>query len=153
MRRREFITLTQEATHALGLKLVLLQASTEREIDESFANLSEQRAGAVLVSGDVLFSDRREQIAELAARHVVPTCFANRLQAVAGGLMSYGARNTDTFRQAGNYVGRILKGEKPADLPVQQPTKFELVINIKTAKTLGLNVPNSMQLLADEVIE
>ncbi len=144
---------TQEATHALGLQLVLLQASTEQEIDESFANLSQQRVGAVLVSGDVLFSDRRKQIAELAARHAVPTCFANRLQAVAGGLMSYGARNTDTFRQGGDYVGRILKGEKPADLPVQQPTKFELVINLKTAKALGLEVPLHLQQLADEVIE
>jgi putative ABC transport system substrate-binding protein len=144
---------TQEAARALGLQLVLLRASTEREIDEGFANLSQQRAGALLVSGDVLFSDRREQIAELAARGAVPTCFANRLQAVAGGLMSYGARNTDTFRQAGNYVGRILKGEKPADLPIQQPSKFEFVINLNTAKALGLTVSNSMQLLADEVIE
>jgi putative ABC transport system substrate-binding protein len=144
---------TQEAAHALGLQLVLLQASTEREIDESFANLAQQRAGAVLVSGDVLFSDRREQIVELAARHAVPTCFANRVQAVAGGLMSYGVANTDTFRQAGNYVGRILKGEKPAELPIQQPSKFEFVINLKTAKALGLTVSNSMQLLADEVIE
>jgi putative ABC transport system substrate-binding protein len=144
---------TQEATHALGLRLVLLHASTEHEIDESFASLSRQGAGAVLVSGDVLFSDRRKQIAELAARHAVPTCFANRLQALAGGLMSYGARNTDTFRQGGNYVGRILKGEKPGDLPVQQPTKFELVINLKTAKALGLTVPLDLLGLADEVIE
>ena len=143
----------QEAAHALGLQLVFLPASTEREIDGSFANLSQHHAGAVFVSGDALFSDRREQIAELAVRHAVPTCFANRVQAVAGGLMSYGARNTDTFRQGGNYVGRILKGEKPSDLPVEQPTKFEFVINMKTAKALGLTVPNSLQLLADEVIE
>jgi putative ABC transport system substrate-binding protein len=131
----------------------LLQASTAREIDDAFANLSRKGAGAVLVSGDVLFSDRRGQIAELAARHAVPTCFPNRFQAVVGGLMSYGARNTETFREAGKYVGRILKGERPADLPVQQPTKFEFVINLRTAKTLGLAVPNSIQLLADEVIE
>jgi putative tryptophan/tyrosine transport system substrate-binding protein len=144
---------TQEAAQALGLRLLLLQASTEDEIDRSFATLPQQRADALLVSGDVLFSDRREQIAELAARYAVPTCFPNRVQAMAGGLMSYGASNIETFRQAGNYVGRILKGEKPANLPIQQPTKFEFVINIKTATTLRLNVPNSIQLLADEVIE
>ena len=116
---------TQEAARALGLQLVPVQASTEREIDDLFANLAQQHVGGVLASGDVLFSDRRQQIAELAVRHTVPTCFAGRLQVVAGGLMSYGARNTDTFRQAGNYVGRILKGEKPSELPVQQPTKLE----------------------------
>ena len=143
----------QEAARALGLQLVILQASTEREIDGSFANLVQQRAGALLVSGDVLFNDRREQIAELAARHAVPTSCADRQEAVAGGLMSYSASIIDTFRQAGKYVGRILKGEKPADLPVQQPTKFEFVINMKTAKALALTVPNSLQLLADEVIE
>ena len=143
----------QEAARALGLQLVILQASTEREIDGSFANLDQQRAGALLVSGDVLFNDRREQIAELAARHAVPTSCADRQEVVAGGLMSYSASIIDTFRQAGKYVGRILKGEKPADLPVQQPTKFEFVINMKTAEALGLTVPNSLQLLADEVIE
>jgi ABC-type uncharacterized transport system substrate-binding protein len=144
---------SQMAAHALGMELVLLQASNEGEIDKSFANLVEQRAAALLVSGDFLFNTRREQIAELARRYAVPTCSANRLNVVAGGLMSYGANVSDTFRQTGNYVGRILKGEKAADLPVQQPTKFEFAINMTTAKTLGLNVPNSMQLLADEVIE
>jgi putative tryptophan/tyrosine transport system substrate-binding protein len=144
---------TQEAARALGLQLVPVQASTEREIDDLFANLAQQHVGGVLASGDVLFSDRREQIAELAVRHTVPTCFAGRLQVVAGGLMSYGARNTDTFRQAGNYVGRILKGEKPSELPVQQPTKFEFVINLKTAKALGLTIPHNLLVLADEVIE
>jgi putative ABC transport system substrate-binding protein len=144
---------TQKAAQVLGLQLVFLQASTDREIDGAFANLAQQRAGAILFSGDVLFGDRREQIAELAARYAIPTCFPNRVQAVVGGLMSYGARNTDTFRQAGNYVGRILKGEKPADLPIQQPTKFEFVINMKTAEALGLTIPQSMLLLADEVIE
>jgi putative ABC transport system substrate-binding protein len=143
----------QEAARALGLQLVILQASTGHEIDGSFANLVQQRAGALLVGGDVLFNDRREQIAELAARHAVPTSCADRQEVVAGGLMSYSASIIDTFRQAGKYVGRILKGEKPADLPVQQPTKFEFVINMKTAKALGLTVPNSLQLLADEVIE
>jgi ABC-type uncharacterized transport system substrate-binding protein len=143
----------QEAARALGLQLVILQASTGHEIDGSFANLVQQRAGALLVGGDVLFNDRREQIAELAARHAVPTSCADRQEVVAGGLMSYSASIIDTFHQAGKYVGRILKGEKPADLPVQQPTKFEFVINMKTAKALGLTVPNSLQLLADEVIE
>jgi len=144
---------TQEAARALGLQLVPVQASTEREIDDLFANLAQQHVGGVLASGDVLFSDRRQQIAELAVRHTVPTCFAGRLQVVAGGLMSYGARNTDTFRQAGNYVGRILKGEKPSELPVQQPTKFEFVINLQTAKALGLTIPHNLLVLADEVIE
>jgi putative ABC transport system substrate-binding protein len=143
----------QEAARSLGLQLVFRQASNEREIDESFTNPDQQRADALLVSGDVFFNDRREQIAVLAARHALPTSCANREEAVAGGLMSYGANLNDTYRQAGHYVGRILKGEKPADLPVQQPTKFEFVINMKTAKTLGLTVPNSMQLIADEVIE
>jgi putative tryptophan/tyrosine transport system substrate-binding protein len=143
----------QEAARALGLQLVLLQAGSESEIEGAFAKLAQQRVDALLVTGDVIFSDQREQIAKLAVRHAIPTGFANRLQAVAGGLMSYGARNVDTFRQGGNYVGRILKGAKPADLPVQQPSKFEFVINLKTAKALGLTVSNSMQLLADEVIE
>ena len=144
---------TQEAARALGLQLVPVQASTEREIDDLFANLAQQHVGGVLASGDVLFSDRRQQIAELAVRHTVPTCFAGRLQVVAGGLMSYGARNTDTFRQAGNYVGRILKGEKPADLPVQQGTKLELYINAKAAKALGIAVPLPLSGRADEVFE
>ncbi len=150
----EFETIdSQMAARALGLELVLLQASNETEIVKSFANLVERRAAALLVSGDVLFTSRREQIAELAMHHAVPTSCPSRQQVVAGGLMSYGASISDTFRQSGNYVGRILKGEKPADLPVQQPTKFEFVLNLKTAKILGLIVPNSMQLLADEVIE
>jgi putative tryptophan/tyrosine transport system substrate-binding protein len=141
---------TQEAVRALGLHLVLVQATTEDEIDKSFADL--QGATALLVSGDARFYDRRGQIAELAVRHAVATCFPYREQAVAGGLMSYGADITDTFRQAGNYVGRILKGEKPADLPVQQSTKFELVINLKTAKALGIDVPATL-LAQAEIIE
>jgi putative ABC transport system substrate-binding protein len=144
---------TQEAARALGLQLVFFEASTQREIDESFENLVQQHAGGLLLSGDVLFSDRREQIAELAVRHAIATCFPSRISAVAGGLMSYGANITDTYRQTGNYVGRILKGEKPADLPVQQQDKFQFVLNLKTAKALGLTVPHSIQLLADEVIE
>jgi ABC-type uncharacterized transport system substrate-binding protein len=144
---------SQTAARALGVELVLLRATDEPGIDKAFASLVEQRAAALLVSGDVLFTTRREQIADLALRYAVPMSVANREQVLAGGLVSYGANRTDTFRQTGNYVGRILKGEKPSDLPVQQPTKFEFVINMKTAKTLGLTVPNSMQLLADEVIE
>jgi putative ABC transport system substrate-binding protein len=144
---------SQKAARALGVELALLQASDERDIDRSFARLIEQRAGALLVSGDVLFTTRREQIAELAMRYAIPTSCSTRLQVLAGGLISYGASISGTFRQTGNYVGRILKGEKPAELPVQQPTKFEFVINMKTAKALGVNVSNSMQLLADEVIE
>lgn len=139
------------AVRALGLHLVLVQASTEDEIDKSFADL--QGATALLVSGDARFYDRRRQIAELAVRHAIATCLPYREQAVAGGLMSYGADITDTFRQAGNYVGRILQGEKPADLPVQQPTKFEFVMNLKTATALSLTVPPTMSARADEVIE
>jgi putative ABC transport system substrate-binding protein len=143
----------QEAAQALGLQPVFHQASNEHEIDELFADIIERHVAAILTSGDVLFSSRVEQIAAMALRNAIPTCFANRLQAVAGGLMSYGARNTDTFRQVGNYVGRILKGERPGELPVLEPSKFEFVINLNTAKTLGLTVPPSMLLLADEVIE
>jgi putative ABC transport system substrate-binding protein len=142
---------TQQAVRALGLHLVLVQASTEDEIDKSFADL--QGATALLVSGDARFYDRRRQIAELAVRHAIATCLPYREQAVAGGLMSYGADITDTFRQAGNYVGRILQGEKPADLPVQQPTKFEFVINLQTARLLDLDVPPMLLARADEVIE
>jgi putative tryptophan/tyrosine transport system substrate-binding protein len=142
---------TQQALRALGLQLILVQASTDDEIDKSFSDL--QGATALLVSGDVRFYDRSKQIAELAVRHSIATCFPYREQAVAGGLMSYGADITDTFRQAGNYVGRILKGEKPADLPVQQSTRFELVINLKTAKALGLTIPPTVLARADEVIE
>ena len=142
---------TQQAVRALGLHLVLVQASTDDEIDKSFADL--QGATALLVSGDARFYDRRRQIAELAVRHAIATCLPYREQAVAGGLMSYGADITDTFRQAGNYVGRILQGEKPADLPVQQPTKFEFVINLQTARLLGLEIPPTLLACADEVIE
>jgi len=142
---------TQQAVRALGLRLVLVQASTEDEIDKSFADL--QGATALLVSGDARFYDRRRQIAELAVRHAIATCFPYREQAVVGGLVSYGADITDTFRQAGNYLGRILQGEKPADLPVQQPTKFEFVINLQTARLLGLTVPDTLLARADEVIE
>ena len=115
--------------------------------------LAQQHAGALMVAGDNFLGSHAGQIAKLAVTRELPTCFSLREQAAAGGLMSYGASLSDTNRQAGNYVGRILKGEKPADLPVQQPSKFEFVLNVTTAKAIGLNIPASMQLLADEVIE
>jgi len=143
----------QEAARVLGLQLFFVQASTEAEIDDAFASLVKQRAGAILVAGDSALGSYTDQILKLAARYALPTSTTIREQAAAGYLMSYGASITETLRQAGNYVGRILKGEKPGDLPVQQPTKFEFVINMRTAKALGLDVPASLQLLADEVIE
>ena len=147
------ITEAQKAASALGLQIILLKATTEGEIENTFANLPQQHVDALLIAGDALFLNQRKQIAELAGRNGVPTSFPNRDQAVAGGLMSYGASITDTWRQVGNYVGRILKGENPADLPVQQPTKFELVVNLTTAKALGLKIPQTLLVTADEVIE
>jgi putative tryptophan/tyrosine transport system substrate-binding protein len=144
---------TQEVARLLGLQLVLIQATSEREIEEAVASLVRQRAAALIVSGDATFYSRRRQIAELALRYNIPTCCPLREQTAAGCLMSYGAIISETYPQAGNYVGRILKGEKPADLPVQQPTKFELVINLKTAKALGLDVPIGLSAAADELIE
>jgi putative tryptophan/tyrosine transport system substrate-binding protein len=143
----------QAAARALGLSVQIVEASSERDLAPAFASLADNRAGALYIDGDSLFSGLRAQLAALATQHAMPTVFNNRESVVAGGLMSYGASMTDAYRQAGIYAGRILKGEKPADLPVVQPTKFELVINLKTAKALGLTVPVSMQLLADEVIE
>ena len=144
---------TGEALRALGLQPLMLQARDDAGIDAAFGSLIEQHAAALFVSGDAIFSDRRQKIADLALKHAIPTSFVNREQALAGGLMSYGANIPDTLRQVGTYVGRILKGEKPGDLPVQQPIKFEFVINMNTAKALGIIVPSSIQLLADEVIE
>ena len=141
------------ATRVFGQSLLVLNATAASEIDTAFATLVAQRAGALVVAGGPFLSSHRNQIVALAARHAVPTISFNRDFAVAGGLMSYGNDVPDAYRKAGVYVGRILKGAKPADLPVEQATRFEFVINIKTAKALGLAVPNSMQLLADEVIE
>jgi len=143
----------EAAARALGLQLILLRASTEREIETAFTTMARQSVGALLVSIDTFFIAQRNQIVALAARHAIPAVYELRDFAVAGGLMSYGTDLADAYRQAGLYTGRILKGEKPADLPVQRSTKFEFVINFKTAKTLGIEVPNSMQLLATEVIE
>jgi putative ABC transport system substrate-binding protein len=143
----------QEAARAKGVQLAILKAGTESELDAAFANLVELHAGALFVGGGGFFLNRQERLVALASHHAVPAIYAWREFATAGGLITYGARVTEIFRQAGGYAGRILKGEKPADLPVQQPTRFELVVNLKTAKALGLTVPPSILARADEVIE
>jgi ABC-type uncharacterized transport system substrate-binding protein len=143
----------QEAARALGLQIHILSASNEAEIDRAFARLVQLRAGALIVGTGNFFTTRREQLAALAARHKVPVIYQYRLFVAAGGLMSYGASITDAYRLAGVYSGRVLKGGKPADLPVARPTKFELVINLRTANTLGLNIPPGVLAIADEVIE
>jgi putative tryptophan/tyrosine transport system substrate-binding protein len=144
---------TQQAARVLGLPLHILKASSGSDLDAAFVTLIQLRAGALMITADALFTENRDQIAALARRYSVPTMFQFREFAAAGGLMSYGSRFGEAYRQAGILAGRILRGEKPADLPVMQSNKFELVINMKTAKALGIEVPISMQMLADEVID
>jgi putative ABC transport system substrate-binding protein len=143
----------QRAARALGVELQVLNASNEREINQAFAILGERHAAALLIEGDPFFAIRMQQLVVLAARHAMPGIYQGRDFPDAGGLMSYGANRADTARVAGNYAGRILKGEKPADLPVQLATKVEVVINLQTAKALGITVPPSLLATADEVIE
>ena len=144
----------RKAAPAMGLQIVVLKASNGAEIEAAFAAMKQSNVGALLVGGDALFDNSgRDQLIVLAARHAIPAIYDWRDVAAAGGLVSYGSNLAEGYRLAGLYTGRILKGEKPGDLPVQQPAKFELVINLKTARTLGLTISNQMQLLADEVIE
>jgi ABC-type uncharacterized transport system substrate-binding protein len=148
-----FVAELQEAASAKGLQLPILKAGTESEINTAFASLAQLHASAVVVSPNAFFASRREQFVAVAASHAVPAVYTGREFPAAGGLISYGASLTNVFRQLGVYAGKILKGAKPADLPVQQPTTFELVVNLSTAKALGLTIPPAILARADEVIE
>jgi putative ABC transport system substrate-binding protein len=148
-----FISDVEAAARSLGFRIEVFNASTESEIDTAFAGVSARGLGALLIAGNTLFTSRRKHISALAARYALPTMYTVGEFANAGGLICYGPSLPDVYRLVRGYAGRILKGEKPADLPVMQPTKFELVINLKTAKALGLEVPDRLLALADEVIE
>jgi putative ABC transport system substrate-binding protein len=141
------------AAHALGLQLTVLNASTERDFDEVFLNMSQLRAGGLVITADAFFNGYAEQLGALTMRHLVPAIFETREFVAGGGLASYGGNIIDSYRMAGVYTGRILKGDKPADLPVQEATKVELLLNLKTAKALGITVPLALSGRADEVIE
>jgi putative ABC transport system substrate-binding protein len=143
----------EKAAHVFGLRLVVLKASVPIEIEAAFATIAQQRAGALVVTGDAFFIIQNDQIVALAAQHSIPTVYQYHESAVAGGLISYGASLVDAWRIVGTYTGRILKGEKPAGLPVQQSSKIQLTINLKTAKALGLTIPPGVLAIADEVIE
>jgi ABC-type uncharacterized transport system substrate-binding protein len=143
----------QEAAAALGQRLLVLQASTLGQVEDAFASIKQQQVRALIVSSDPFFFSERVKLVVLMARDALPTIFADREQAEAGGLMSYGASRTDAYRQAASYVGRIVKGEKPAELPVTLPTKFHILVNLKTAKSLRIDIPTTVLARADEVIE
>jgi putative ABC transport system substrate-binding protein len=143
----------EAAADTIGVKVSVLRASDERGIDIAFARMAEQQTKGLLIGTDLFFVARAQQLVELSARHALTTIYFRREFAVAGGLMSYGSSQTESYQQAGIYVGRILRGEKPADLPVLQPTKFELVINMKTARALGIKISDNLLSIADEIIE
>ena len=147
------LTHAQAAAESLGLKLMVVRASTEIEINAAFLQFAQQRVGGLLMSTDPFFDGRRAHLVALAERHSIPTIYGVREYATAGGLISYGSNFADTYREAGAYVARILKGATPGDLPVMQPSKFEMVVNLRTAKGLGLTIPQSLLLRADEVIQ
>ena len=148
-----FIEGAQESARRLGLEIIVVNGDSESQIDSAFATAVQQRAAALYVTANAYLQGRRQQVAALGLRHAMPTNFNSRDAVTAGGLMSYGASIPDSYRQAGVYVGRILKGDKPADLPVMQPTRFELIVNLKTAKAIGLTIPETFLVRADEVIE
>jgi putative ABC transport system substrate-binding protein len=150
---REFIAELQRTSHAIGRELISVGASTKAELETAFAEIDRQRGGGIVVWQEAYFTSERSLIVSLAARYAIPGIYGPRIFTEIGGLMSYGADRNEMFRLAGTYAGKILQGMKPVDLPVQAPTKYELVINLKTAKTLGLSIPQTLLATADEIIE